>query len=316
MPLKLSTDKFIEKAKLVHGSKFCYEKVVYERWNKRVTIICPNQHVFEQTPNDHLTGYGCPVCAGNKRKTTEEFISEAKLIHGDIYDYSLTEYIKNDHKVKIICRIHGIFDQQPNNHLHGKQGCPICGNIKVGLANRRTTEEFIRRSTKLHKGRYDYSKTSYVKNSQLVNIICPSHGLFSQKPVDHLSGKGCSNCVTKSKGEDTIYEYLVRNAIEFKRQVKLFGCKRKKLLPFDFGIYKNNILLGLIEFNGKQHYGIGGWTNNLIRLEKELRETQERDVIKKNFCDTNNIPFVAISYSDMKNINSILETFIKNLQGF
>ena len=67
------------------------------------------------TPNAHLSGQGCPKCgvvsAANKnRKTTEQFIKEAKLVHGDLYNYSLVEYTGKDHKVKIICPKHGIFE--------------------------------------------------------------------------------------------------------------------------------------------------------------------------------------------------------------
>jgi len=41
--------------------------------------------------------------------TTEEFISKAKKVHGDKYDYSLVEYVNNKTRVTIICPIHGEF---------------------------------------------------------------------------------------------------------------------------------------------------------------------------------------------------------------
>ena len=51
-----------------------------------------------------------------KRKTTEEFIEQAKTIHGDKYDYSKTEYKGAKNKVCIICnevdefgKVHGEF---------------------------------------------------------------------------------------------------------------------------------------------------------------------------------------------------------------
>ena len=54
------------------------------------------------------------------KKTTEQFIKEAKLIHGDEYDYSLVEYINNSTKVKIKCNSCGnIFEQRPHDHLKG-----------------------------------------------------------------------------------------------------------------------------------------------------------------------------------------------------
>ena len=58
----------------------------------------------------------------SKRKTTEQFIKEAKLIHGNKYDYSLVEYKNNSTKVKIICKAHGMFEQRPSDHLNN-HGC-------------------------------------------------------------------------------------------------------------------------------------------------------------------------------------------------
>lgn len=59
------------------------------------------------------------------RKTTEQFIAEAKAVHGDKYDYSKVEYKTNKDKVCIICPIHGEFWQAPSKHL-SKRGCPKC----------------------------------------------------------------------------------------------------------------------------------------------------------------------------------------------
>ena len=53
----------------------------------------------------------------SKRKTTEEFISEAKLVHGNKYDYSKVEYINSSTKVIIVCKDHGEFHQKPTNQL-------------------------------------------------------------------------------------------------------------------------------------------------------------------------------------------------------
>ena len=61
----------------------------------------------------------------SKKKTTEDFIREAKVIHGEFYDYSMSEYKGNSTKVKIMCPIHGTFEQSPSHHLEG-HGCRRC----------------------------------------------------------------------------------------------------------------------------------------------------------------------------------------------
>ena len=60
-----------------------------------------------------------------KRKTTEQFISDAIKVHGDRYDYSKVEYVNTHTPVIVICSIHGEFEQIPCDHLH-KHGCPHC----------------------------------------------------------------------------------------------------------------------------------------------------------------------------------------------
>lgn len=130
------------------------------------------------------------------KKTTEQFIEQARAIHGDKYDYSKTEYKGCKEKVCIICHEkdefgeeHGEFWQTPDNHINGKQGCPKCG----GQTNV-TTELFIKRARKVHGDKYDYSKVNYVNNRTNITIICPIHGEFVQLPANHLKGEGCYEC--------------------------------------------------------------------------------------------------------------------------
>ena len=104
-----------------------------------------------------------------KKKTTAEFIQEAKQIHGDKYDYSKVTYINSCSKVYIICPIHGEFWQEANSHLMG-HGCPKCnGEIKS------CAEDFINKATKLYDNKYDYSKVKYINNNHTkVCIVCPT----------------------------------------------------------------------------------------------------------------------------------------------
>lgn len=65
-----------------------------------------------------------------KTKTTEEFIKLAKNIHGDVFSYEETVYARNDQKVKITCKKHGVFEQVPSSHLKG-YGCKKCAIDKL-----------------------------------------------------------------------------------------------------------------------------------------------------------------------------------------
>ena len=122
---RITTENFIKKARKAHGDKYDYSKVEYKGTHTKVCIICQEHGEFLQTPHNHLHSQGCLACSGRKQLTTEEFIHRAKEVHGDKYDYSKVEYINSHTKVKIICPIHGEFEQEPNSHLEGK-GCPNC----------------------------------------------------------------------------------------------------------------------------------------------------------------------------------------------
>lgn len=64
MAIRLSTEEFIEKAKLIHGDKYDYSKIEYKNYETKICIICPIHGEFYQTPNKHLNGCGCPKCKG------------------------------------------------------------------------------------------------------------------------------------------------------------------------------------------------------------------------------------------------------------
>ena len=132
----------------------------------------------------------------SKRKTTEQFIEEAKRIHGNKYDYSLVDYINKRTKIKIICKEHGIFEQVPPSHLKG-MGCKRCACIKINDNIRTTLNNFIERSNKIHNNKYDYSlisENTIINYESKVKIICPIHKEFEQTVGRHMNGNGCIKC--------------------------------------------------------------------------------------------------------------------------
>jgi len=125
---KLTLREFINMSNEKHDNKYNYSLVEYKNNYTKVKIICPEHGIFEQKPSNHLLGTGCSKCSG-KNKTNEELILELKNVQGNRYDYSLVNYINRHKKVKIICHIHGIFNQTPAGHLSGK-GCHSCNESK------------------------------------------------------------------------------------------------------------------------------------------------------------------------------------------
>jgi hypothetical protein len=60
------------------------------------------------------------------KKTTAEFIEQAKKTHGKRFGYDKVDYQGYHIKVIITCQVHGDIEQTPSNHLGGK-GCQKCG---------------------------------------------------------------------------------------------------------------------------------------------------------------------------------------------
>ena len=130
--LSHSRERFLEDAQQAHGDRYDYVQVEYVNALSKVTIICPVHGAFRQKPANHIRDVGCPKCgdesmAAKRARTTQDFVHEAREVHGDRYDYSRVEYKSSHAKVEIGCAEHGAFWQAPANHVRGnKAGCPGC----------------------------------------------------------------------------------------------------------------------------------------------------------------------------------------------
>jgi len=130
---RLTTDKFIKKAKDIHDNKYSYGYSIYTNSRIKVIITCKKHGSFSQNPTDHLQGVGCPKCSIEKASikymsSLDDFIKNSKRIHNDKYSYQKVKYNGNKVKVTISCPKHGDFNQRPNDHLTG-YGCPKCARI-------------------------------------------------------------------------------------------------------------------------------------------------------------------------------------------
>ena len=191
-------EDFIEKANHVHNHTYDYSKTVYIHNLQYVIIICSIHGEFQQLPQIHVGGSGCKRCGilsttSKRKRSLEDFIEKANMIHNHMYDYSKVKYINALTNITIICHIHGEFQQIPHSHLNGHK-CNRCASIIKADNTRHTTEEFIKKASTVHNHIYDYSNTIYSGCKDKVIIICPKHGPFSQVANYHLSGNGCTRC--------------------------------------------------------------------------------------------------------------------------
>ena len=310
---KLTKELFIKKANRIHNNKYDYSKVGYINTKSKVTIICPEHGEFQQTPDNHLSGQGCPKCRYIKAasshkypvKSVEKFIEDAKKVHGNKYDYSKFKYINNKTKGIIICPEHGEFLQDPSNHLKGR-GCPECGKR---IRKRKTTEEFIKQAKAIHGDKYDYSKTVYTRKQDKVLIHCNICGVdFWQEANSHINHKsGCPECNKHnkiSKGEQLVIKILDSIGIKYEYLHKEFDSIHNRSFIYDFYIEKDNKKY-IIEYNGRQHYMPIEYLGGEIRYEQQII----RDNSLREYCNLQNYNLLEIKY-DVK--DSEVENMIKN----
>lgn len=188
---KLTTEKFIEKARQVHGDRYEYDKIEYIYNTKPVTITCKVHGDFEQIPNLHLQGRKCRKCkydlmADLLRLPKNEFIERANEVHMGKYSYEQMNYVSMLDRISITCPIHGVFRQAPVRHLAGS-GCYSC-NSSRGEANIETilnknNIRFIREYI-IPDVRPSYRYDFYLPD---LNILIEYHGIqhFKYVPFFH-----------------------------------------------------------------------------------------------------------------------------------
>lgn len=114
-----------------------------------------------------------------------KFIKRAKEKHGDLYDYSKTEYINAKTKVLIICPDHGEFQQLPGNHF--RYGCKKCSGKDL------SKEEIMDKIRSVHGLKYDYL-SDFSKPTDRISIMCHDHGIFETSITEHIRGRRCRKC--------------------------------------------------------------------------------------------------------------------------
>lgn len=277
-----------------------YSLVDYKNIDTDIKIVCPTHGIFTTTPYRHMNGVGCQKCAGPKyrellksteksRLTKKEFLRRCIKAHGHKYDYSLVDYKNNLKKIKIICPIHGVFEQVPDNHFrgHGCQKCYLEKSSAVLVESTRKKSEqvgkdFIKKAERIHAGKnYDYSQVVYEKWDKPVKIICPIHGPFYQTPNNHKAGAGCNICslggFNPQKAGTLYYLRIVSNQFGYplykigitNRTVedRYRGCDLKKITTIKtweyplgedafkmerkiINLYKNHLYQGVPPLNG------------------------------------------------------------------
>lgn len=255
--------------------------------------------------------FGCKDCIKkaikeeNRKENLKRFIQESKKRHGDAFDYSLVEesYIDSRHKVKIICNKCGrVFEQEPSWHIRSKTNeCPKCVSEQIGVSQRMSEEEFIRRGIKVYGDIFDYSELNYAGHTKEITVIDKETGERLITSAENFL-KGAKFGKNHSFLETSVYRCLEAYGIKFSKEVHLKSdiFINREFVRIDIVVERNGNTY-YIECNGEQHYKIKATsyfhTDNLEDAMERYKSQIQRDSDLRKYCKENNIILIEIPYT-------------------
>lgn len=226
---------------------------------------------------------------------TLKFITKANTVHNNFYDYSKSLYIKSNELLTITCPIHGDFQKTPHMHITFKVGCPSCTKDK---GRTMTTETFIKKATKKHGQKFDYSLSNYTGTFEKVTIICSNKHTFEQRANDHLSGHGCPICQKRVKlSLETFKEeanQVHSNFYTYPEQIITFKKDTAEIICPVHGVFKQSVKNHLKGSGCKLcGYTYSGWTKTTFK-NKCNKNNQGLGTLYVLRCFNNNEEFYKI----------------------
>lgn len=256
-----------------------------------------DEYEWNARPAGILIGQGCPKCAGNIKKTHEQYVDEVYMANPNLEVKE--EYVNINTPILHKCNIHNIeWKTSPASVLQGS-GCELCAKEKLHNSNVMTHEEYVLRLSKITSSIEVLENYINSCTPILHRCLIDGHEWLS-RPANILWGYGCPKC-NLSKGEKQISQWLDSNNIIYEPQKKFYDCKDERCLPFDFYIQSKNMC---IEYDGEQHFRpvdfFGG--------QEGFEITVKHDNIKNEYCKNNGITLLRIPY--YKNVEEELNNFL------
>lgn len=116
--------------------------------------------------------------------------------------------------------------------------------------------------------------------------------------------KSCG-CIRSWK-EEEIQNILIENNIKFKREFTFDDLIDKRNLRFDFALFNDEKLIGLIEYHGDQHYN--------KKLKYYSASLIKHDRMKIKYCEKNFIPLLILNKTNTQLLQEIIN-FIEKESG-
>ena len=291
--------EFIEELNKINPNIECIGE--YDSMHKKAKFRCRvcNYEWFD-TPSHILHDKrGCHRCNKKIRKTHEEFVEEVNQKFEKIE--VLSKFTGVDNPIILRCKYHDYqWTTTPYSLMKGNLGCKFCVNEFLSNKFLYTKDDFCKKVNELTDGEYgvigDYinSKTPIL----LYHTKCKH--TFKMRPSNFLIYRSCPHCITPTKGEQKIIDYLTLYDINYEFQKyydNLVGINNG-LLSYDFYLPEFNLL---IEYQGEFHDG-----KQNAYVAQNIDRQQEHDRRKRQYAKDQNIKLLEIWYWDFENIEKIL----------
>lgn len=241
----------------------------------------------------------CPKCKKNQTPTEEELRQIIKKCKDGEFYLLVSNYTRMCKKAKFLhMKCGNTFDMRPTDFIYKNERCPDCSGVK-----KYDTETFKNKVLKITDGEY-IPLGEYINNKikiRMKHLECGHE--WDVRPDQFLRGSRCRLC-SKSKGNKRIVDYLTKKDINFIAEFRIDKCRNKRTLPFDCAVFdKDRKLKFLVEFNGEQHYKV----KSIFGGKKEFNERRKNDRIKEKYCKDNDIDLVVIPYTELNQIEDILD---------
>jgi Zn finger protein HypA/HybF involved in hydrogenase expression len=268
-------------------------------------LICNNEWMVCAGGLCRSRKRGCPECGKKKAKDTvkwhitqEKFIAKIPNEFLDTIEI-LGKYEFQNYKLDVRCRTCNRIWSSTPTYLYKKWGCDDCKRKKKGLLSRKSHDVFLLEINQVHDGCIELLE-NYTTGENRILVRCLQCEHQWTPVAARLRRRGCPKCIS-SKGEKKIERILLENNVVYRQQLgfddfrTIRGCKYK----FDFGIFIQNNLSHLIEYDGQQHFKpVKIWGG----MPRYLRQV-ELDRMKNEYCENKNIRLIRIPYTEFSKID-------------
>lgn len=279
--------------------------LTYNKKKRRSVCFVCEKHIdkgIQIKPVEKLVNAKKPCQYCNHTKLSDVFKEEIANISPNIE--VMSECVNTDSVIKCKCKIDGYEWSAVARALLAGEGCKKCGYKKVWETRGRiTTDDFKKKMKQINDNIEIIGE--YTGSHNLIKCKCKLDGQIWESYACNLLNQSasCPFC-NQSLGEKKMVEILERKGYNIIQQKSFDDCKYIKKLRFDAYDCENNIVY---EYQGQQHYYPVDFAENGAEwAEEQYNISHKRDLIKSDYCKSNNIPLIEIPYWEYDNMEEFL----------